>query len=298
MDRKWISIVFAALLAALGLAVGANQWRKFKRSRLTDASRSAVTPARQLESRSPAGVIQAPATTVPPDSGRASKSQATGANVTPPTSDASRPTAETKSAAEKPDWKTYSSAEYGFEIQYPSGWIFSADFEDNKGKQPSGKRPSGYAGETRTLFSLEMDGPGQSEEGGGDFQDGAVVTVRITGTKAVFESWTIKPGNQWILITWTLEKWLEVQSTPWAGNHIEKAAIGTNGFTGIVEVAHDDSKPEKIWGEAGGAYRLLPSGRALLVEWNRMNVENDLSYQNDLQPMLWSFKLLPQNAKN
>jgi hypothetical protein len=176
--------------------------------------------------------------------------------------------------------------------------MFDSDYEDNKGKQPSGKRASAYAGETRSLFRLEMDGADQSQEGGGEFSDGAIVTVKVTGSNAVYESWTIKPGNQWILITWTLEKWLQVQSTLFGGNHIEKAALETNGFTGIVEIAHDDSNPEKIWGEAGGAYRLLPSGRALLVEWNRMNVANDFSYQNYLQPMLSSFKLLPQNARN
>jgi hypothetical protein len=36
---------------------------------------------------------------------------------------------------------------------------------------------------------------------------------------------------------------------------------------------------------------VLPSGRALLVGWDRMNGANDLSYQKYFLPMLGSFKL-------
>ena len=78
------------------------------------------------------------------------------------------------------------------------------------------------------------------------------------------------------------------------GNHLEFVSIGTNGFTSKVEVAHDDSNPEKVWGENGSAYRILPSGRALLIQWNRMNIANDYSYRNYFLPILSSFKMLPE----
>ena len=80
-------------------------------------------------------------------------------------------------------WKPYRNSEYGFEIAYPPDWLFDNAYQDNYGKPPSsGQRPA-YAGETRNLFGLEMDGPTQSHEGGGSFDDGAIIDVRITGTR-------------------------------------------------------------------------------------------------------------------
>jgi hypothetical protein len=78
---------------------------------------------------------------------------------------------------------------------YPSDWELDDYYEDNYGKPPSGGRPPAYAGETRSLFSLEMDGPNQSHEGGGYFEDGAIVTVRITGTSGSVEDWNITPNR-------------------------------------------------------------------------------------------------------
>ena len=37
---------------------------------------------------------------------------------------------------------------------------------------------------------------------------------------------------------------------------------------------------------------ILPSGRALLVGWERMNGANDLAYQKHFLPLLASLKLL------
>jgi hypothetical protein len=56
-------------------------------------------------------------------------------------------------------WKRYRNNEYRFEIAYPPDWLFDNGYQDNYGKPPSpGQRPA-YAGETRNLFGLEMDGP-------------------------------------------------------------------------------------------------------------------------------------------
>jgi hypothetical protein len=212
-------------------------------------------------------------------------------STAPTTSPASTVAPESTQRAAASGWKTYSSSEYGFEIQYPARWLYKDDYEQNYGKPPSGKRPSAYAGETRNLFDLEMDGANQPDEGGGDFEDGAVVTIKITGTSGVVESFTLTPTRPWYLITTTPAEWLKTESSLFGGNHVEHIAMTTNGFTGLVEVAHDDTNPEKIWGEAGGAYRTFPDGRVLLVSWERMNIANDLSYQNYFLPMLSSFKL-------
>ena len=80
-------------------------------------------------------------------------------------------------AQDTSNWKRYRNSEYGFEIAYPADWEFDANYEDNYGKPPSGNRPAAYAGETRNLFDLEMDCPDQSHEGGGYFEDGAIISV-------------------------------------------------------------------------------------------------------------------------
>ena len=97
-------------------------------------------------------------------------------------------------AQDMPNWKPYRNSGYGFEIAYPADWEFDTSYQDNYGKRPSdGQRPA-YAGETRSLFGLEMDGPTQSQEGGGSFDDGAIIEVQITGTSGTVENWNIKPG--------------------------------------------------------------------------------------------------------
>ena len=302
MDRKWISIVLAALLAAGALAVGARQWQKPRRNGLAEANSSPAAPARTVESASPAAMVQAPATAPAASSSAGlTTSQAAGPSASPNGPNGGSPIEETKSAGGKPGWKTYTSAEYGFEIQDPANWTYNADFEGTKGKPRSGKAPA-YAGETRSLFNLEMVGPDQDQEGGGDFSDGTIVRVKVTGTDAVHESWTINKDDQWYVTTSTLEKWVEDQYASFGDNRLECVSMGTNGFKGTVAVGHDDGHPEKIFGEAGGAYRIVPSGRAVLIEWYRLNVDydkaNDFSYQNYLQPMLASFRLLSPSAKN
>jgi hypothetical protein len=196
------------------------------------------------------------------------------------------------SAQDTSRWKRYRNSEYGFEIAYPADWEFDASYEDNFGKPPSsGQRPA-YAGETRNLFDLEMDGPDQSHGGGGYFEDGVIIRVRMTGTSGSVEDWNITPDRPWHLIRSTPSDWLEVHSPPIGGDKVEKAAIDTNGFAGTIEVACNGSNPCKLFNEEGGAYRTLPSGRVLLVSWERLTGGNDFSYQKYFLPMLSSFKLL------
>jgi hypothetical protein len=189
-------------------------------------------------------------------------------------------------------WKRWRSAEYGFEIVYPGDWMFDASFEDNIGKPPSGKQAPAFAGDTRNLFDLEFDGPQQSHEGGGSFDDGVVINVRITGTAASIEDWGIAPGRPPYLVHSTLSDWVKLQSSPFSGDEAKKVAINTNRFTGEIELACSGTNPCVLWGEAGGAYRQLPSGRVLFISWNRMAGGNDCPYQKYFLPMLSSVKLL------
>ena len=103
-------------------------------------------------------------------------------------------------AQDTSNWKRYRNSEYGFEIAYPADWEFDANYEDNYGKPPSGGQRPAYDGETRNLFGLEMDGPTQSHEGGGSFDDGAIIDVRITGTSGSVEDWNITPDRPWYLL--------------------------------------------------------------------------------------------------
>lgn len=293
MGRKGIAMLAILLLAVSAFAWTSRRWQKFKHSGAKEAGVGYGMPGKPAESASSTSALKGSSKAgQPPGSGEVATPQAGAAK---PVLNANSEIAGTKNAAEKSNWKSYSSSEYGFEIQYPADWLFNADYENNKGKPPSGHRAAAYAGETRNLFSLEIEGADQPREGGGDFEDGAVVTVKVTGTNGILESWGLKPGQPWYLITSTPEEWLKMQSSLFGGNHLEFITIGENGFTGRVEVAHDDEHPEKVWGETGGAYRILPSGRALLIDWERMNIANNLSYQNYFVPMLSSFKLLREN---
>jgi len=202
-------------------------------------------------------------------------------------------------AQSKTQSKNYTSSEYGFEIKYPVDWEFDANYENNYGKPPSGHGRPAYAGETRTLFRLEMDGPSQPEEGGGDFEDGAIISVQITGTTGAVESWNISrdnPHRQYVQ-TSTLTDWVKLHSSGFSGK-VESVAIDTNGFRGTIQVGCNDSDPCKVWGEEGGAFRILSSGRVLLINWSRAaypaqgQASNDFSYQKYFLPMLSSFRLL------
>lgn len=196
------------------------------------------------------------------------------------------------SANNPSDWKKFVSSEYKFELSYPADWLATVDYENNYGKPPSGKGRPAYAGETRILMNLEKDGPTQSDEGGGDFSDGAIITIRITGTTAVLEDWTISPGKPWSIHTSTPAAWIAQESSFLGGDKINKIPITTNGFEGTIELACTGANPCTPFGEGGGAYRVLPSGRALVVDWERMNGQNDFGYDKYLLPILDSFKLL------
>jgi hypothetical protein len=189
-------------------------------------------------------------------------------------------------------WKRHLNSEYGFEIGYPADWEFDSGYQNNYGKPPSpGQRPA-FAGETRNLFGLEMDGPDQSQEGGGSFDDGAIIEVRITGTSGTVEDWNIKPGGPWYLLQSTPSDWVKLHTSLGPGDGLKRVAVDTNGFTGAIEMVCTGSNPCKLFEEVGGAYRTLPSGRALLISWDRMTGGNDFSYQKFFLPMLSSFKLL------
>jgi len=191
-------------------------------------------------------------------------------------------------AQDTSSWKHYRNSEYGFDIAYPTDWKFVATFVDNSDKTPSGGQHPAYAGETRSLFGLEMDGPTQSQEGGGSFDDGAIIDVRITGTSGTVEDWNIKPGGRQSAPS----DWVKLQTSIGPGDGLKRVAVDTNEFKGEVAVVCIGSNPCKTFEEVGGAYRTLPSGRVLLVSWDREAGGNDFSYQKFLLPMLSSFKLL------
>jgi len=191
-------------------------------------------------------------------------------------------------------WKPYDSSEYGFEISYPADWEFNANYENNYGKPPLGHGPPEYAGETRALFGLEMDGPDQPQGGGGDFGDGAIIQVQVTGAGGNVEDWNMRRDNSWYLRTSTPADWVKDTSSRLSddGNGAETVALDTNGFKGAIHLVCTGSNPCQPFGEEGAAYRILPSGRVLLIGWNRIISSNDFSYQKYLLPMLASFRLL------
>jgi hypothetical protein len=189
-------------------------------------------------------------------------------------------------------WKRYRSSEYGFEIAYPSDWHFDGSAADNHAKPASGDGFPVYAGETRDLFGLEKEGPTQSQEGGGEFSDGAIVGARITGPTGAVEDWNVVPGRPRYLTRSAPSDWLRLESAGVGGDGVKKVAISTNGFIGTIAVGCTGSNPCKTFREAGGAYRTLASGRVLLLSWEREAGGNDLSYEAYFLPILSSFKLL------
>jgi hypothetical protein len=194
-------------------------------------------------------------------------------------------------AQETPGWKRYLSSEYGLEISYPAGWQFISGYQGNGDKPPSPGQHPAYAGENRDLFDLEMDGPTQSEDGGGSFDDGVIVGVQITGTSGTVEDWNMKPGGQWYLRQSAPSDWVKLHTTSGPGAGLKRVAVDANGFTGVVQVVCIDS-PCKSFEELGAAYRTLPSGRVLLVSWDREAGGNAFSYQKYFLPMLSTVKLL------
>jgi hypothetical protein len=194
-------------------------------------------------------------------------------------------------AQETPGWKRYLSSEYGLQISYPAGWQFISGDQNDSGKPPSPGQHPALAGETRDLFGLEMEGPTQSQDGEGSFDDGAIVEVQITGTRGTVEDWNRKPGGQWYLRQSAPSDWVKLHTSSGPGAGLKRVAVDANGFTGAIQVVCIDS-PCKSFEELGAAYRALPSGRVLLVSWDREAGGNDFSYQKYFLPMLSTFKLL------
>ena len=195
-------------------------------------------------------------------------------------------------AQDTSSWKHYRNSEYGLEIAYPTYWQFIAGDVDNNDKPPANGQHPARAGETRSLFGLEMDGPTQSQEGGGSFDDGAIIEVQITGTSGTVENWNIKPGGPWYLLQSTPSDWVKLHTSLGPGDGLKRVAVDTNEFKGEVAVVCTGSNPCELFEEEGAAYRTLPSGRVLLVSWDRETGGNDFSYQKYFLPMLSSFKLL------
>lgn len=209
-----------------------------------------------------------------------------------PISAASEADRRARGAQPSSSWKQYDNSEYGFEISYPADWEFDSNYENNYNKPPSGHGRPAYAGETRTLFGLEMDGPDQSHEGGGEFSDGAIIDVQITGTSGKIESWNIARDRPWYLLSSAPADWVKLNSSLLGGDNSQTVSIDTNGFKGAVHVACSGSNPCLLFGEEGGVYQALPSGRVLLISWERMVGRNDFSYQKYFLPMLSSFRLV------
>jgi hypothetical protein len=183
------------------------------------------------------------------------------------------------------NWKLFVSTRFDFEILYPGDWRFNSAHGGGLAANDSG-----YAGQLENLFDLEKDGPAQAEEWG-DFIDGALVAVQITSTTPHIGGTSPGVRDRAKSASTTLEQWVENQVSLVGADKVEDAPISTNGFIGSVRVVYNRPDSSKPWGEAGGAYRIIPNGRAVLVSWQRMNVSNDISYQNYLIPMLSSFKL-------
>lgn len=195
-------------------------------------------------------------------------------------------------AQDSTGWKRYHNSEYGFEIAYPANWEFVASHQDNNGKPTSGGQRPANAEETRELFGLEKDGPTQSQDGGGSFDDGAIVDVRITGTNGTVENWRNKPDGTRYLLQSTPSDWVKLNTSLGRGDGLKRMAVDTNGFKGEVAVVCLGSNPCKTFEEEGAAYRRLPSGRVLLVSWDREAGGNDFSYEKYFLPILSSFELL------
>jgi hypothetical protein len=195
-------------------------------------------------------------------------------------------------AQESSGWKRYLSSEYGLEISYPADWQFIVGNQNDDGKPPSPGQHPALAGATRDLFGLEKEGPTQSQDGGGSFDDGAIVEVQITGTSGTVEDWNMKPGGTWYLRQSAPFDWVKLHTSSGPGDGLQRVAVDANGFTGVVQVVCIGSNPCKPFEELGAAYRTLPSGRVFLVSWDREAGGNDFSYQKYLLPMLSTFKLL------
>jgi hypothetical protein len=195
-------------------------------------------------------------------------------------------------AQDTSSWKHYRNSEYGLEIAYPTHWQFIAGDADKIDKPPADGRHPAHAGETRGLFGLEIDGPTQSPDGGGSFDDGAIVTVSISGASGVIEDWNMKPDSSWYLRQSTPSDWVKRLTSIGAGDGLKKVPVDTNEFKGEIAVVCIGKNPCKIFEEIGGAYRTLPSGRVLFVSWDREAGGNDFSFQKYLLPMLSSFKML------
>ena len=277
MTRR-IAVAFVILVVIVALVLSRGRtWH-----RLRPPAQTAKVTVQPVSTGASASETPKPAPDSPSSPKESSHSTSEAAEATPSA-------APTQGASV---WKRYNSSEYRFEISYPPDWEFDSSYENNYGKAPSAGRTPAYAGETRNLFRLEMDGPDQSHEGGGGFDDGAIIDIRITGTSGMVEDWNMAPDHTWYPKGSTVSDWVKLQTSVFGGDDVKNVVIDTNGFKGAIQIACNGTNPCQIFGEEAAAYRTLPSGRALLVGWERMAGRNDFTYQKYLLPVLSSFRAL------
>ena len=88
-----------------------------------------------------------------------------------------------------------------------------------------------YAGETRSLFDLEMDGPTQSPEAAEIFPDGAILSVRITGNH--WDCGELEYSSGPAMVPYHVNSpadWVGLESSLLGGDKVEKVPVDTNGL--------------------------------------------------------------------
>jgi hypothetical protein len=118
-------------------------------------------------------------------------------NQTQPTTPAPVAQKPTQLVDETANWKTYSSAKYGFTLKYPGNWNYGEN-EIPKSVQESASKGDGYVGPEIFTFNLGKDDPQNADSGIGvtvikkvnkepavrpDIAEGDVIIDDIKGVK-------------------------------------------------------------------------------------------------------------------